>query len=56
MNLAVVLYGVSTMESPGFGDVLKIGFLERSRYYFFQVANQFVLTRLIGPRSSPITS
>jgi hypothetical protein len=31
------------------------GFLDGSRYYFFQVAPQVVLTRLSGPRSRPIT-
>jgi hypothetical protein len=33
-----------------------LGFVDRSRYFFFQVASQFVLTRLSGPRSRPTTS
>jgi hypothetical protein len=36
-----------------------LGFLVRSRYYFFQVAPQLhlrVLTRLSGPRSRPTAS
>jgi hypothetical protein len=42
-------------ESPG----RILGFLDRSRYYFFQVAPQLysrVLTRLSGPRSRPTAS
>jgi hypothetical protein len=32
-----------------------LDFLDRSRYYFYQVAPQFVLTRLSGPRSRRTT-
>jgi hypothetical protein len=30
-------------------------FLDRSHYFFYQVAPQFVLTRLSGPHSRPST-
>jgi hypothetical protein len=33
-----------------------LGFLHRSRYFFFQVAPQLYSTRLSGPRSRPTTS
>jgi hypothetical protein len=33
-----------------------LGFLDRSHYFFFQVAPQIELTRLCGPRSRPTTS
>jgi hypothetical protein len=33
-----------------------LGFLGRSRYYFFRVSSLIVLTRLGGPRSRPTTS
>jgi hypothetical protein len=32
-----------------------LGFLDRSRHFFFQAARQIVLTRLSGPRSRPTT-
>jgi hypothetical protein len=46
---------VSATDPPG----RILGFLDRSRYYFFQVAPQLysrVLTRLSGPRSRPTAS
>jgi hypothetical protein len=36
--------------------VVSLGFLDWSRYYFFQVAPQVVLTRLSGPRSRSTAS
>jgi hypothetical protein len=46
---------VSATDPPG----CILGFLDRSHYYFFQVAPQLysrVLTRLSGPRSRPTAS
>jgi hypothetical protein len=43
--------GVSRGQRDG-----SLGFLERRRYFFLQVAPPVVLTRLSGPRSRPTTS
>jgi hypothetical protein len=31
-----------------------LGFLDQSRYFFFQVASQLILMRLSGPRPDPL--
>jgi hypothetical protein len=33
--------------------VVNLSFLDRSRYFLFQVASSFIITRLGGPRSTP---